>query len=108
MDWKFISFINSAMPNTTPDDLLLDELGELLLDWDTFFAYYMANAPPPTMKTTSIKNKFTKIRARYKKCLSLYYDTQIKTLNSMQNYTDENISLILPEKNDEGDNIDVV
>lgn len=83
MDWERIRFLEEAFPRSSKTDMLLDEIGTLFEDWESFFIFYMLNAPPPLANKQEIQEQFKSVRAQYKKCLEQYRNTMVKCLNDI-------------------------
>jgi hypothetical protein len=83
LDWDRIRFLEDAFPRTSKTDMLLDEIGTLFEDWETFFIFYTLNAPPPLAKQEEIQHMFKVVRKQYKKCLEQYKGTLIKCINDI-------------------------
>ena len=63
--------------------MLLDEIGTLFEDWESFFIFYMINAAPPLTNREQIQEQFKSVRKQYKKCLESYKGTLIKCINDV-------------------------
>ena len=100
MDWDRIRFLEDAFPRTSKTDMLLDEIGTLFEDWESFFIFYMINAAPPLTKQEEIQKMFKVVREQYKKCLESYKNTLIKCINDvvLPPHTDKNIISHAKEK----------
>ena len=83
MDWDRIRFLEDAFPRTSKTDMLLDDIGTLFEDWESFFIFYMCNASPPLANQEEIQQMFKGVRAQYKKCLESYKGTLIKCINDV-------------------------
>lgn len=83
MDWERIRFLEDAFPRTSKTDALFEEIGALFEDWESFFIFYMINAPPPLVKQQEIQEQFKQVRKQYKKCLKSYRESMVNCINDI-------------------------
>ena len=82
MDWDYLHEIYKCYPQQNDATDLLNELDNLLQDWDNFFKLYITHAPPPNTEQEQIKEWFKQLRLQHKLCIKKYNKTLSRALNT--------------------------